>query len=72
VSWKLVFVTYYDENSPADKDSKDGRPSIVFFAKDYPFKVGQEFPKLLTIHIDESPAEAFLKYACRPRTPSKP
>ena len=127
--WKLVFVGYYDEKSFIERDNKDyGRPSVVYFAKDAPFKIGKEYPKLLDIQMIErltvdshdvgpqirmtlseydcrrglcrtlktfwtdgsetspkemdllkwsdilegTPAEALLKYACRPRTASKP
>jgi hypothetical protein len=125
--WKLVQVGYKDEPFTEKSDKEYGQPSAAFFVKDYPYKVGQEFPKLLQIHLLEArtidshdvgkqismtlsefdcrrglirdlktfwtdgsetsargleligwtdvlegaPAEAFLKYACRPRTPSK-
>lgn len=126
--WKLVFVTWLDETTGTEKTDKDyGRPSVAIYAKDYPYKVGQEYPKLLIATLQErltidsrdmgphvqttldefdcqrgllrtvktfwtdgsetqpnfvdrykwndslegSPAEALLKYACRPRTPSK-
>src|SRR5262249_3002398 len=52
--WKLVFVTWLDEETATEKTDKDyGRPSIAFFVKDYPYKVGQEFPKLLSVNLLE-------------------
>jgi hypothetical protein len=45
--WKLVFVAWYDETTGKEKTDKHyGRPRGVFYVKDYPYKVGEEFPKL--------------------------
>ena len=132
--WKLVFVTYKDENTVTEKTDKEfGEPSVAFFVKDYPYQVGKEYPKLLVMDLSEqigvdsvtvktgpapglrktlhefdcrrelertirwfwtdgtdedrrklfektqwdevlpdTPMEAIFKYACRPRTASKP
>jgi hypothetical protein len=126
--WKLIFVTYKDENTVTEKTDKEyGEPSVAFFVKDYPYKIGQEYPKVLSMSLregatvekeragaglrasllefdcgrrlhravkwvltdgsevesnepyvgawrdipEESPLEAMLKYACRPRTSPK-
>jgi hypothetical protein len=53
--WKLVFVTWYDETTGIEKTDKEyGRPCAVFYVKDYPYKAGDEFPKLLDMHMIEA------------------
>src|SRR5262245_25888610 len=50
--WKLVFVTWLDETTGTEKNDKDyGRPDVVIYVKDYPYKVGQEHPKLLSVNL---------------------
>lgn len=51
--WKLVYVTYKAE-SVSEKGHKDnGEPSVAFFVKDYPYQVGKEYPRLLSMVLKE-------------------
>jgi hypothetical protein len=53
--WKLVFVTYKDENTVTEKTDKEyGEPSVAFFVKDYPYQVGKEYPKVLSMDLREN------------------
>src|SRR5262249_16276902 len=45
--WKLVYVAYNEEKKG------DERPIMAFFVKDWPFRAGKEFPKLLEIQLSE-------------------
>jgi hypothetical protein len=122
--WNLIFVRYNEGDTTATaKDSRFyGMPLGAAFAKDYPFEVGKEYPKILVAHLEYSEqaaqkgvyliefdcdrrlyrqlrtfkmdgsetmtgeselqrwadipkgdrGDAMVKYACRPRTVSKP
>jgi hypothetical protein len=52
--WKLVYVTYKDENAFKQKDDKQyGDPSVALFVKDFPYEDGKEYPKLLVRYLSE-------------------
>jgi hypothetical protein len=54
--WRLVYVEY---NEGAAKDSRFyGMPVAVVFAKDYPFEVGKENPKILVVTPEYNELEA--------------
>jgi hypothetical protein len=52
--WKLISVTYKDENTSTQKDDKQyGEPGVALFVKDYPYQDGKEYPKLLVLYLSE-------------------
>jgi len=52
--WKLIFVTYKTEPAYEAGHKEYGEPSAAFFVKVYPYQVGKEYPKLLSMSLTEA------------------
>ncbi len=51
--WKLVYVAYKAEPVYEKGHKEYGEPSVAFFVKDYPYQVGKEYPRLLSMGLKE-------------------
>jgi hypothetical protein len=51
--WKLVYVAYKEEPAYEKGQKEYGEPLVAFFVKDYPYQVGKEYPRLLSMDLKE-------------------